>query len=235
MISGFNGVVSELEIMITLYALTQSRAYRIAWLLELLGLDYRAEVLQRDEGSKLAPESLRRIHPLGKSPLLDDNGLVLAESGAIAEYLLARYDAAGRFKPLQSSGDYPDYLFWLHYAEGSLMPLLVMSLVFRKIDDRPMPFWVRPVARKITGGVRQSFLNPQLKLHLEFVEGRLAGKTWLLGERVSAADVMMGFPLQAALLRSGMDLPNIAGYIRRIETDPYYLRAEEKLGKLSLL
>ncbi|RRD55713.1 glutathione S-transferase [Comamonadaceae bacterium OH2545_COT-014] len=221
--------------MITLYALKQSRAYRIAWLLELLGLEYRAEVIARDAETALAPDSLRRIHPLGKSPLIDDDGLVLAESGAIVEYLIARYGPETALRPLANSAAYPDYLFWLHYAEGSLMPLLVMSLVFRKIETRKMPFFVKPVARKIVEGVRAGFLNPQLKRHLEFVESRLAGGTWLLGEEISGADIMMSFPLQAAVARTSFNLPNIAAYVRRIETDPAYQRAGERIGKLELL
>lgn len=221
--------------MITLHALSESRAHRIAWLLELLELDYQAEIIARDERTKLAPDSLRQVHPLGKSPLLQDGSLTLPESGAIVEYLLQRYGAHTSLKPAPESADYPDYLFWLHYAEGSLMPLLVMSLVFRKIDDKPMPFFVRPIARKITGGVRQAFLHPQLKLHLNFIESRLQGKTWLLGDTLTAADVMMSFPLQAAATRSDLQLPNIAAYVQRIEAHPAYQRAESKLGKLAIL
>lgn len=221
--------------MLTLYALTQSRAYRIAWLLELLGLEYRLEIIERDIATSLAPDDLRQIHPLGKSPLLDDDGLILAESGAIVEYLISRYGQGKGLKPSESSADYPEYLFWLHYAEGSLMPLLVMSLVFRKIDERKMPFFAKPIAHKITDGVRASFLTPQLKLHLNFVENKLANKTWLVGETVSGADVMMSFPLQAALLRTGLDLPNISAYVRRIEADPAYQRTQARIGKLTLL
>lgn len=221
--------------MITLYALKQSRAYRIAWLLELLNLPYQAEIIERDAATSLAPERLRTLHPLGKSPLIDDNGRVLAESGAIVEYLLARYGQDRPLKPSADSPDYPDYLFWLHYAEGSLMPLLVMSLVFRKIDERKMPFFAKPVARKITGGVRDAFLQPQLKLHLEFVEQQLADRTWLLGDELSGADIMMSFPLQATLSRTPLALPNIAAYVARIESDPAYQRAQARLGKLAFL
>lgn len=221
--------------MITLHALSQSRALRIAWLLELLQLDYQTELIPRDPDTQLAPPGLRRLHPLGKSPLLQDGELALPESGAIAEYLLHRYGAGSTLKPAADSPAYPDYLFWLHYAEGSLMPLLVMSLVFRKVDEKPVPFFVRPIARRITGGVRESFLNPQLELHLGFVEGRLKGKTWLLGDTLTAADVMMSFPLQAALKRSRPDRPHIAAYVERIEADPAYRRAESKLGKLTVL
>lgn len=221
--------------MITLHALTQSRAYRIAWLLELLGLDYQVNLVARDPATSLAPAELRKLHPLGKSPLLQDGDLLLAESGAIVEYLLQRYGQNSGLKPEAGSADHPDYLFWLHYAEGSLMPLLVMSLLFRKIDERKMPFFAKPVARKITDGVRSSFLHPQLQLHLSFVEGKLAGRSWLLGERISGADVMMSFPLLAAAERSPQPWPNIRAYAERLKNEPAYRRAEEKLGKLQLL
>lgn len=222
--------------MITLYALTQSRAYRIAWLLEHLGLDYHAEIVRRNEQTQLAPESLRSIHPLGKSPLLQDGSLILPESGAIVEYLIAMYDKTGSLRPAADSPNYPDYLFWLHYAEGSLMPLLVMSLVFRKIDQNPMPFFAKPIARKITDGARRNFLNPQLELHLGFVEQKLQDETaWLLGDTLTGADIMMSFPLQATLSRTELNLPNITAYVRRIESHPDYQKAEARLGKLTLL
>ena len=148
---------------------------------------------------------------------------------------MARYGRDAALRPSESSANYPEYLFWLHYAEGSLMPLLVMSLVFRKIDGRKMPFFAKPVARKITDGVRASFLNPQLELHLNFVENSLAGRTWLLGDGISGADVMMGFPLQAALSRTTLNLPHIAAYVRRMENEPAYQRAQERIGRLELL
>lgn len=220
--------------MITVYALQKSRAHRILWLLELLNADYRTENIARNAQTYLAPESLRRIHPLGKSPLLQDGDLTLAESGAIVEYLLSCYDTNKQFRPSENSPLYTDYLFWLHYAEGSLMPLLVMSLIFRRIDERKVPFFVKPVVRKITGGVRSSFLHPQLKLHLDFVEQQLNGRIWLLGDTVSGADVMMSFPLQAALSRQNGNYPNIAAYVARIAQDPAYRRAEEKFGTFEL-
>lgn len=221
--------------MLTLYALKQSRAWRIAWLLELLGLDYQVELFERDAHTALAPAALRQLHPLGKSPLLRDGDALLAESGAIVEYLLARHGRGTALRPPPESPAYPAYLHWLHYAEGSLMPLLVMSLVLRKVEARPMPFFVRPVARRVTGGLRQGFVQPQTELHLGYVEQSLAGRRWLLGEQLSAADVMMSFPLQAALARTGLRLPHIAAYVARIEADPAWQRAEQRLGKLVLL
>lgn len=222
--------------MITLHALAQSRAWRIAWLLELLGLDYQVNRLERDAQTMLAPAQLRQLHPLGKSPLLQDGDLVLAESGAIVEYLIERYGTDFSLRPPAGSPLWPKYLFWLHYAEGSLMPLMLLTLVLRKVDQTKMPFFARPIARGITGSVRQRFLDPQLRLHLGYVEQELTGKNWLLGtDAPTAADVMMSFVLQAAVSRSAQDWPNIAAYVRRIEADPHYQRAEQKLGKLDMV
>lgn len=219
--------------MLTLYALKQSRAYRIAWLLELLELDYRLEIIERDKKTWLAPSSLKAVHPLGKSPLLQDGELTLAESGAIVEYLLARYNPQGKFKP-NADSDYPHYLYWLHYAEGSLMPLLIISLIFHRIEQQKVPFFVKPIVRKIVNGVRGSFIQPQLNLHLDHIEQWLNGKTWLVGEQLSGADVMMSFPLQALVKKGLAGYPNIHAYVARIEQEPAYLRAEEKIGKFSL-
>lgn len=221
--------------MITLYALEQSRAYRIAWLLEMLEADYQAEIIHRDGDTHLAPASLQAVHPLGRSPIIRDGDVLLAESGAIVEYLISRYGQGRGLRPAETAADYPDYLYWLHYAEGSLMPLLVMSLVFRKVDESKMPFFVKPVARKITARVRQSYLNPQLERNLRFVDNALAGKTWLLGGQPSGADVMMSFPLQAALTRTALDLPNIAAYVRTIESHAAYQKVAARLGQLKLL
>ncbi|UOP04584.1 glutathione S-transferase [Conchiformibius kuhniae] len=221
--------------MITLYALEQSRAVRIAWLLEKLKLDYQVERFARNADTLLAPDALRQIHPLGKSPLVRDGDSVLAESGAIAEYLLARYDRDHTLHPAADAPDFDKHLYWLHYTEGSLMPLLVMSLVFRRIGAQKMPFFAKPVARKITDGVRQSFLSPQLNLHLNYVNQALADKTWLLGDTLSGADIMMGFPLQAALSRGGGSWENIEHYVRRMEADADYQRAAERTGCLETL
>ncbi|WP_236966860.1 glutathione S-transferase [Mannheimia varigena] len=188
--------------MIKLYALKQSRAYRIAWLLELLALDYELEIIERDKETFLAPAILKKIHPLGKSPVLQDGSLTLAESGAIVEYLLARHNPTQQFKPTPESDDYPNYLYWFHYAEGSLMPLLVMSLVFNRIEQRKVPFFVKPIVQKIVDSVKGSYLTPQLKLHLDHIEQQLSGKQWFLGETLSGAGIMMGFPLQA-LVKKG--------------------------------
>lgn len=220
--------------MLILHALKQSRAYRIVWLLELLELDYQLNIIERDKQSFLAPQNLRQIHPLGKSPILQDGSLTLGESGAIVEYLLAKYDPEQRLRPAANSAVYPDYLYWLHYAEGSLMPLLIISLILKRVDGRKMPFFVKPIAKKITDGVRASFLTPQLKLHLDHIEQHLSGKTWFVGETISGADVMMSFGLQALTARGLDGYPNIHAYTQRIANTDAWQRAEGRLGKFAL-
>ena len=139
--------------MITLHVLAQSRALRIVWLLELIGTPYQIKTYARHPETLLAPDELKAVHPLGKSPVIDDDGFVLNESGAITDYLIQTY--GGHFMPERGSQDYWHYQRWLHYAEGSLMPLLLLGLVFRKIENAPMPFFVKPVARKISGNVKK--------------------------------------------------------------------------------
>ena len=195
--------------MITLHLLKQSRALRIVWLLELLGLEYRLEQYARHPETLLAPDELKTFHPLGKSPILDDKGFILTESGAITDYLIQTY-GGGRLMPAPGNHDYWQYQRWLHYAEASLMPLMLLGLVFRKIDEAPMPFFVKPIARKITGNTRHNFIDPQTSLHLGHVDESLKGRAWLLGNDITGADIMMSYPLQAAAARFGLDAyPNI--------------------------
>lgn len=216
--------------MITLHVLAQSRALRIVWLLELIGAPYQIKTYARHPETLLAPDELKAVHPLGKSPVIDDDGFVLNESGAITDYLIQTY-GGGRFMPERGSQDYWHYQRWLHYAEGSLMLLLLLGLVFRKIENVPMPFFVKPVARKISGNVKNSFIEPQAALHLAYVENELNGKDWLVSNQLSGADIMMSYPLQAAADRFGLaDYPNIRAYLQRIEKDPAYQTAVQKAG-----
>ena len=216
--------------MITLHVLAQSRALRIVWLLELIGTPYQIKTYTRHPETLLAPDELKAVHPLGKSPVIDDDGFVLNESGAITDYLIQTY-SGGRFMPERDSQDYWHYQRWLHYAEGSLMPLLLLGLVFRKIENAPMPFFIKPVARKISGNVKNGFIEPQAALHLAYVENELNGKDWLVDNRLSGADIMMSYPLQAAADRFGLaDYPNIRAYLQRIEKDPSYQTAVQKAG-----
>jgi len=172
--------------MITVHHLNNSRSQRILWMLEELGLDYEVKLYQR-EPSMQAPASLRAVHPLGKSPVITDGGKTLAESGAILEYLVETY-GNGRFTPPPGTPERLRYTYFLHYAEGSLMPLLFMKLVFTRLPER-VPWAMRPVARMISAGADKALLGPQISNHFGFLEGELAGRDWFAGALFSAADV----------------------------------------------
>ena len=183
--------------MIIVHHLEKSRSQRIVWLLEELGIPYEIEHYKRDPNTMLAPESLRRVHPLGKSPVITDGDTVVAESGAIIEYLVEKH-GGGRLKPAVDDPNWLNYQYWLHYAEGSLMPLMVMKLIFSRVPKAPMPFFAKPIAKKISGGMVGGFVQPRIEEQLRLVESHLASHTWFAGEALTAADVQMSFPLQAA-------------------------------------
>jgi glutathione S-transferase len=221
--------------MITVHHLENSRSQRILWLLEELGLEYDIVEYKRDPDTASAPESLKKIHPLGKSPVISDGELTVAESGAIIEYLLDKYDVEKRLRPTDGQA-LLDYRYWLHFAEGSLMPLLVMKLVMMKVPQSPMPFFVKPIAKALTGKIQEKFIMPRIQPQLLFIEKTLGEHTWLVGETLTAADIQMSFPLQASSTR--MDLakfPNIARFIKQVEAVPAYQRALEKGGAFTTL
>lgn len=219
--------------MITVHHLENSRSLRIVWMLEELGVEYRIKHYKRDSKTMLAPAELREIHPLGKSPVITDDDTVVAESGAIIEYLANRYGAPQWVIPASD----PRWLqerYWLHYAEGSLMPLLVMKLIFSHIPRSPMPFFVKPVAKGISGKVIGSFINPQLRTQLDVINQHLSEHTWFTGNELSSADIMMSFPLQAASARADIDaLPAIKRFLEQMEARPAYRRAVESAGPLT--
>jgi glutathione S-transferase len=222
--------------MLIVHHLNNSRSQRVLWLLEELGVLYGIRRYQRDPKSMLAPPELRAIHPLGKSPVIEDEGQVLAESGAIIEYLVDRYDT-GRLAPLSGMPERQRFTYWLHYAEGSAMPPLLLKLVASRIAHAPMPFFAKPIARKIAATLQQSFVDPQLALHLGYINDELAATGWFVGNEFSAADIQMSFPLEAAMARSGMNarLPHIAAFVERIHKRPAYRRALERGGPYTLL
>ena len=222
--------------MITVHHLNNSRSQRILWLLEELELAYDIVRYQRDPKTMLAPPAFKQIHPLGKSPVVTVDGLVLAESGAIIETLVERY-GAGRLAPAAGTPEALRYRYWLHYAEGSAMPPLLMKLVFDRIAGAPMPFFAKPVARGIVGKAMSGFIAPQLKLHLDYMEGELAVRDWFAGPAFTAADVQMSFPLEAAQARAGLTAgshPRLADWLARIHARPAYARAEARGGTLAL-
>jgi len=222
--------------MITVHHLNNSRSQRVLWLLEELGMPYDVRRYERDRKTMLAPAALRAVHPLGKSPVIMDEATKVAESGAIIEYLVDRYDQ-GRLAPPAATQERLQYTYWLHYAEGSAMPPLLLSLVFNRVRSAPAPFFVRPIARAIADKVMSSFVAPQIDLHLDFVEGELGRSAWLAGDDFTAADIQMSFPLEAAAARGHVASrrPRIAAFLDRIHARPAYQRALERGGPYELL
>ena len=223
--------------MLTLHHLETSRSHRILWLLEELGVPYELRRYQRDPATRLAPPELKKIHPLGKSPVLTDGELVVAESGAILEYLAECYGAQApaelaHLEPARGTPAHRQCRFWMHYAEGSLMNWLVMQLVFGSIPRQPMPFFVRPVARALCAGVQQKLIQPNVQAALAFMENHLAQHRWFAGEHLSLADFQMSFAVEAALARgaAASALPHLHAYLQRIQARPAYQRALEKGG-----
>ena len=217
--------------MLTLHHLNNSRSQRLIWLFEELELDYHIERYERDPKTMLAPPALSKIHPLGKSPVITDGGRVIAESGAIIEYVLRRYGPA--LLPEQNSDAYDQMIYWLHFAEGSLMPPLLLTLVLDKIRSSPMPFFAKPVANAIASKVNTAFVRPNVLATLTFINNHLAANTWFAGEQLSGADIQMSFPLEAAHSRGLIDrrYSHIEGFLRRIHERPAYQRALQRGGK----
>lgn len=221
--------------MIVLHHLNNSRSQRIIWLLEELGLPYEVKRYERDAKTMLAPPELSKIHPLGKSPVITDGDKVLAESGAIIEYLIDAY-GKGRLRPEVGTQARIDYNYFLHYAEGSAMPPLLMSLVFTKMPQSPMPFFMKPIVKGIADKVKKSFVNPQIKSHFEFLEDHLAKNLWFAGEAFSAADVQMSFVIEAGLARSGgKSRPKLSAFLDRIHARPSYQKALVAGGPFDIL
>lgn len=219
--------------MLTVHHLNNSRSQRVLWMLEELGVSYEIQRYERDRKTMLAPPSLRKVHPLGKSPVVTDDKATLAESGAILEYLVDRY-GEGRFSPAAGTPEHLRYRYWMHYAEGSLMPPLLLKLVFDQVEKAPLI--VRPVAKAISATVKSRFITPNLKQHLDFLEGELKTTPWFAGERFSAADVQMSFPVEAAAARAGLGAsrPHLMEWLKRIHGRPAYQKAIDKGGPFEL-
>lgn len=202
--------------MIKVHHLNNSRSERVLWLLEEIGLDYDIVRYQRDAKTMLAPTSLRRVHPLGKAPVIEDGLLRLAETGAIVDYLVARYGEG--LAPSEGGEVYWRYRYWLHYAEGSAMAPMLLKLVLRKLG--PLGWPARP------------YVDGQIALHLDYLENELKDRPWFAGEEFSAADVMMSFPLEVATARGGLNAtrPKLMSFLARIHARPAYQRALSRGG-----
>ena len=220
--------------MITVHHLNNSRSQRVLWLLEELEVPYEVKRYERNAKTMLAPPALLAVHPLGKSPVIVDGEVTVAESGAIVEYLVDRY-GGGRLMPPASTPERLRYTYWLHYAEGSAMPPLLLKLIFDRVANGPAPWPISAIARRIAGTVESSFIGPQLKTHLDYMEAELAAHTWFTGEEFSAADVQMSFPLEAAASRAGLNAgrPHLMAFLERIHARPAYQRALVRGGPYS--
>jgi glutathione S-transferase len=223
--------------MITLHHLETSRSQRVLWLLEEAGLPYEMVRYQRDPKTRLAPAALKAVHPLGKSPVITDGGITVAESGAILEYLAETYgaDAAATLPGLLPRPGTPEHRqcrFWMHYAEGSLMNWLVMKLVFTTIPTQPMPFFVRPIARALCGKVQAALIDPNLTTALDFMEQHLAHHAWFAGDQLSLADFQMSFAVEAALSRASAQAshPHLQAWRDKVAARPAWQRALDKGG-----
>lgn len=215
--------------MLTVHHLNNSRSQRVLWLLEELGVPYEIVRYQR-QPSMFAPKELRAIHPLGKSPVITDNGNTIAESGAIVEYIVDTY-GNGRLIPPPKTPERLRYTYWLHYAEGSAMPLLVQKLLFTVIPKRA-PFLMRPLMKTAFGQILTKLIDPQLKQHIAFWEGELSKSEWFAGSEFTAADIQMSFALEAASARAGLDesSPKAWAWLQKIHARPAYKLALEKGG-----
>jgi glutathione S-transferase len=221
--------------MITVHHLENSRSQRVLWLLEELGEPYEIVRYARDPKTMLAPPSLLAIHPLGKAPVITDGEQTVAESGAIIEYLIERY-GNGRLAPAAGTPDHLRYRYFMHYAEGSLMPILLVKLIAGKIATAPVPFFVRPIVRKISRTLQASFVDPNLERHMTFLAAELATRPWLTGAEISAADIQMSFPLEATVARGGNAVPaKLRAFVETFQARPAYKRALERGGPYEIL
>ncbi len=220
--------------MITVHHLNNSRSQRVLWLLEELDLPYEIAHYERDSKTMFAPPELLAVHPLGKSPVITDGQTTVAETGAIVEYLIERH-GGGKLAPAIGTAEQLRYRYWLHFAEGSAMPPLLLKLVFDKIASSPMPFFAKPIARTICAKALEVLVTPNLTRQLDFMQAELSRNAWFAGADFSAADIMMSFPLEAAAQRAGLDSgrPKLMDFLKRIHARPAYRRALERGGPYS--
>ena len=222
--------------MITVHHLEHSRSQRVLWLLEELGTPYEIRHYKRHPKTSLAPPELKQVHPLGKSPVIVDGDITVAETGAIVEYLIERY-GQGRLVPPAGTAEKRRWTYWLHFAEGTAMSPLLMKLVFNRLRTAPMPFFAKPIAKAIAAKVDEGFVQPNIDRHNAYIESELAASPWFAGAEFSAADVMMSFPMEAAAVRGGLDAryPRCLDWLKRIQARPAYRRALERGGPYEIL
>ncbi len=218
--------------MIVVHHLERSRSQRIVWLLEELGQPYEIKRYRRNPKTMLAPPELKAVHPLGKAPVVVDDGRVLIESGAIIDELITRYGKDSNLRPAAGTPEHLEYMTFLHFAEGSQMPPLLLRLIFTRIVEMS-PALVRPLAKAIAKPVNQGFIAPNIKSQLDFLEGVLGKRAWFAGDTMTGADIQMSFPMEMAQQRGGLDekWPKLVEFLAKIRARPAYRRAREKIGE----
>ncbi|NNE40680.1 MAG: glutathione S-transferase [Marinicaulis sp.] len=215
--------------MIIVHHLENSRSQRVLWLLEELGEPYEVKRYDRDKKTNLAPAALLKVHPLGKSPVIEENGKVIAETGTIFEYLLKRTDNNLRIN--ENDDAYWRHQYWLHAAEGSFAPMMIIALLLGRIENAPLPFFAKPIAKKLVKAVRNGYVDHTTKALYDYAEDTLGKSEWLCGEKFSAADIIMSFPFEAFSARGDLaKYPNITGFLKRIHARPGYKAALESGG-----
>jgi len=220
--------------MIIVHHLENSRSQRVLWMLEELNVEYEVKAYKRDAKTSLAPPELKAVHPLGKSPVLVHDGKIIAETGAILEYLVEY--SGGRMAPELNSPDYLRYKYWIHAAEGSYAPPLVLTLMLNRMETAPMPFFIKPVAKKLTGAVRDGYLDHTMKALFDYLNDELGKNEWLAGGDITAADIAMSFPMEGfAARRDVSSYPHIRAFLDRIHARPAYGRAIERGGPYALM
>jgi glutathione S-transferase len=217
--------------MLIVHHLENSRSQRILWLLEELGVAYEIQHYARDKKSSLAPPELFAVHPLGKSPVITDEGVTIAESGLIVEYLIEKY-GDGRLMPAIGTPEHLQFRYWLHYAEGTFMPLMVITAILNRIETAPMPFFMKPIAKIIAHRTKAAYSGPNIRLNLDYLEATLQKSTWFCGSEMSGADIMMSFPIEAAAMRTSLaeNHPALEKFRQHVRELPAYQRAIEKGG-----
>jgi len=216
--------------LIIVHHLENSRSHRVLWLLEEIGVAYEVKLYARDPATMLAPPALRAVHPLGKSPVIVDGDGTLAESGAIIEYLVEK-NPASAMAPARGTAEWVRYLYWLHFAEGSAMPPLLLKLILDRIATAP-PWPIRPIVAAVVRRANDRLATPRLAENLDLMEAELNRSTWFAGDAFSAADIQMSYPIEASVRRAGLDQrrPKLMAYLDRIHQRPAYRRAVERGG-----
>jgi glutathione S-transferase len=215
--------------MIVVHHLNRSRSHRIIWLLEELGVPYEIKYYERDPKTKLAPASLQKVFPLGKSPIITDGEITLAESGAIIEYILYKY-GAGRLKPIEGSKEWVQYLYWLHFAEGSFQPIRILKLAFETMHQKS-PFFLKPLTKKIKNQAAK-FYDPQINDQLNLIESTLSKSTWITGNEFTAADIQLGISmiLSGVYKNDSSQKPHLKAYVENLQQRPAFKRTLEVAG-----